>query len=124
MLLPLRLAASCCWLLQAAPAKVCFIAFLPNILDTKASGRNAYLDILKQVASKYKSRPFSYLWTEGGKQTALEQSFGVGGAGYPALVAYSPKQQQFSIMKRWVLVVVACWKLSCKRAWKAVVCVK
>jgi len=84
---------------KAKAAQLCFFAFLPNILDTGASGRNSYLSILKDLASKYKSRPFSYLWVEGAKQEALEKSFDVGGFGYPALIAYNPKEQKFSTMK-------------------------
>ncbi len=48
------------------------MAFLPNILDSGADGRNAYLAILKELAEKYKGRPFSYLWAEGGSQSDLE----------------------------------------------------
>jgi hypothetical protein len=32
----------------------------------------------------------------------MEKSLDVGGFGYPALIAYSPKDQKFSTMKRWV----------------------
>jgi hypothetical protein len=43
-------------LLQTAPAQLCFIGFLPNILDSKAAGRNAYIDALKGLANDYKDR--------------------------------------------------------------------
>jgi hypothetical protein len=39
----------------------------------------------------YKDRPFSYMWAGAGQQAALESNFGVGGFGYPALVAFKPK---------------------------------
>ena len=56
-----------CWLLlllhhtllrlpQTAPAQLCFIGFLPNILDSKAAGRNEYIDALKGLAADYKDR--------------------------------------------------------------------
>lgn len=76
------------------------IAFLPNILDSKAEGRNAYIDALKALAGDYKERNWSYLWVEGGKQSALEESLGVGGFGYPALVALKPTDLKYSTMRR------------------------
>ena len=42
--------------------QLCFIAFLPDILDSKASGRNAYIKTLTKLADKFKDRPFSWLW--------------------------------------------------------------
>lgn len=42
---------------------------------------NAYIDVLKKLAEKYKDRPFSYLWAQGGDQEGLESNFGVGGFG-------------------------------------------
>eukprot|EP00882_Tetradesmus_deserticola_P001203 GHRQ01001301.1.p1 GENE.GHRQ01001301.1~~GHRQ01001301.1.p1 ORF type:complete len:457 (+),score=199.58 GHRQ01001301.1:162-1532(+) len=84
---------------KTAPAQLCFIGFLPNILDSKAAGRNAYIDALKALASDYKDRNWSYLWVEGGKQPALEASLGVGGFGYPALVALKPADLKYSTMR-------------------------
>jgi hypothetical protein len=37
---------------QSKPRQLCFFAFLPDILDTGAAGRNAYIQILKDLASK------------------------------------------------------------------------
>eukprot|EP00877_Chromochloris_zofingiensis_P007928 jgi/Chrzof1/3389/Cz12g23180.t1_PDI4 len=88
--------------LEKAKSKtLCFLAFLPNILDSKAAGRQAYLDPLKQLAETNKGRPwsFSVLWTEGGKQPDLESNFGIGGFGYPALVAFRPDDGKFSTMR-------------------------
>ena len=51
--------------------------------------------------ARYKTRPFGYLWAEGGKQPALEEALGVGGFGYPALVAFAPKDAKLSTMRRW-----------------------
>ncbi len=66
--------------LPSVPAKkLCIIAFLPNILDSKAAGREKYIALLKQAAEKYKDRPFSYLWAQGGAQGQLESNFDVGG---------------------------------------------
>lgn len=60
------------------PKQLCLVAFLPHILDSKASGRQDYLDMLKDVATSYKDRPFSWFWVEGGAQPELEKSVGVG----------------------------------------------
>ncbi|CAG9460579.1 unnamed protein product [Pedinophyceae sp. YPF-701] len=79
--------------------QLCFIAFLPNILDTRADGRYGYIEMLKEVARRHPTRPYALLWAEGAKQPAVEQSLEVGGFGYPALVAYSPKRKAFAIHK-------------------------
>jgi protein disulfide-isomerase A6 len=44
---------------QCAEKQLCHIAFLPDILDTGASGRNGYLAVLRDMAEKYKKRPFA-----------------------------------------------------------------
>jgi hypothetical protein len=44
------------------------------------------------------------MWVEGGKQKALEDSLGVGGFGYPALVALKPADLKYSTMRRCDLV--------------------
>lgn len=41
---------------QAEPSQLCFIAFLPNILDSQAQGRRAYLDAMAKLAADYKDR--------------------------------------------------------------------
>ncbi len=43
--------------------------------------RNAYISVLQKVADKYKDRPYSYLWAQGGAQAGLEGNLGVGGFG-------------------------------------------
>jgi protein disulfide-isomerase A6 len=84
---------------EVKPKQLCLLAFLPHILDSQAAGREAYLQILRGLTAKFKDRPFSYLWAEGGAQPGLEANFGVGGYGYPALVAYSPSKQKFSSLR-------------------------
>jgi UDP-N-acetylglucosamine pyrophosphorylase len=52
------------WLLQdvmeekCASAAICFVSFLPDILDSKAEGRNKYLELLLSVAEKFKKSPY------------------------------------------------------------------
>eukprot|EP00879_Flechtneria_rotunda_P008753 GHRR01009167.1.p1 GENE.GHRR01009167.1~~GHRR01009167.1.p1 ORF type:complete len:415 (+),score=150.40 GHRR01009167.1:625-1869(+) len=84
---------------KAKPAQLCYIAFLPNIIDSQAAGRDAYIDAFKSLAADYKDRNWAYLWAEGGKQQALEESFGVGGFGYPALVALKPTDLKYTTMR-------------------------
>ena len=54
-----------------------YISFLPN----HGKRRKAYISTLKKVADKFKDRPFSYLWAQGGSHAGLESSVGVGGFG-------------------------------------------
>ena len=43
---------------QCNERQLCFISFLPHILDSMANGRNDYIQILKTVAEKYKQISF------------------------------------------------------------------
>ena len=45
---------------QCSERQLCFVAFLPHILDSMADGRNEYIQILKTVAEKYKQRSFGW----------------------------------------------------------------
>ncbi|KAL3849020.1 hypothetical protein ACJIZ3_010902 [Penstemon smallii] len=84
---------------KCGSAAICFVAFLPDILDSKAEGRNKYLEILLSAAEKFKKSPYSYLWAAAGKQPDLEKHVGVGGYGYPALVALNLKKKAFAPLK-------------------------
>lgn len=50
-------------------AAICFVSFLPDILDSKAEGRNKYLEMLLAVAEKFKRNPYrqvhsaTLIWT-------------------------------------------------------------
>ncbi|KAF6159167.1 hypothetical protein GIB67_032784 [Kingdonia uniflora] len=77
---------------KCGPAAICFVAFLPDILDSKAEGRNKYLEILLSVAE-------NYVWAASGKQPDLENQVGVGGYGYPALVALNAKKGAYAPLK-------------------------
>ncbi|WZN60804.1 protein disulfide isomerase [Chloropicon roscoffensis] len=78
---------------------LCLVAFLPDILDTGAKGRNAYIEILNEISRNYAGLPYSYLWAAAGSQPGLEQQFNVGGFGYPALALLSPRKKGFSTLK-------------------------
>ncbi|MCL7022076.1 hypothetical protein MKW94_007067 [Papaver nudicaule] len=89
---------------KCGSAAICFVSFLPDILDSKAEGRNKYLQQLLSVAESYKRSPYSYVWAAAGKQPDLEKQVGVGGYGYPAMVAlnlrkgaYAPLRSAFQL---------------------------
>ena len=77
------------------PMQLCFIAFLPPLLDTQAEGRNGYIKVLEDLGKANAGQPYSYMWVEAGAQPDLESNFEVGGYGFPALVAFSPKKDAF-----------------------------
>lgn len=81
------------------PKQLCFVTFLPNILDSMADGRKKYIEILKKAADKFKDGNFGHMWVEGGKQPDLEANFGVGGYGYPAMVAFRPTKKLMAPLK-------------------------
>ncbi|KAK0588909.1 hypothetical protein LWI29_006918 [Acer saccharum] len=84
---------------KCGSAAICFVSFLPDILDSKAEGRNKYLQMMLSVAEKFKRSPYSYVWTAAGMQPDLEKRVGVGGYGYPALVALNVKQGVYAPLK-------------------------
>ncbi|KAH7576678.1 hypothetical protein JRO89_XS01G0129900 [Xanthoceras sorbifolium] len=88
---------------KCGSAAICFVSFLPDILDSKAEGRNKYLQMMLSVAEKFKRNPyrqcFCYVWTAAGKQPDLENRVGVGGYGYPALVALNVKKGVYAPLK-------------------------
>lgn len=43
---------------KCGSAAICFVAFLPDILDSKAEGRNKYLELLLSIAEKFKKSPY------------------------------------------------------------------
>uniref|UniRef100_A0A0E0EUB6 protein disulfide-isomerase n=1 Tax=Oryza meridionalis TaxID=40149 RepID=A0A0E0EUB6_9ORYZ len=66
---------------KCASAAICFVSFLPDILDSKAEGRN------------------NFVWTAAGKQADLEKQVGVGGYGYPAMVALNVKKGAYAPLR-------------------------
>ncbi|VAI18245.1 unnamed protein product [Triticum turgidum subsp. durum] len=84
---------------RAASAIEPFVSFLPDILDSKAEGRNKYLELLLSVAEKFKKSPYSFVWAGAGKQADLEKQVGVGGYGYPAMVALNVKKGAYAPLR-------------------------
>lgn len=79
---------------------VCVISFLPHILDSGEEQREAYLDIIKEVGIKFRGKPFSFIWSQGGDQLDFETIFGAEGSGYPSVVAVSHNKKLFSRMRK------------------------
>lgn len=79
--------------------QLCIVAVLPHILDTGASGRNSYLEVMLKMADKYKKKMWGWLWTEAGAQLDLETSLGIGGFGYPAMAAVNARKMKFALLK-------------------------
>lgn len=79
--------------------QLCIVAVLPHILDTGASGRNAYLEVMLKMADKYKKKMWGWLWAEAGAQLDMETSLGIGGFGYPAMAAVNARKMKFALLK-------------------------
>ena len=86
---------------ETCAADTCLVAVLPHILDSGAKGRNAYLDTLRKVAATHAKKPFTYLWTEMGQQSAVEEALtgAFGGIAFPpALVAVNARKSRYAMM--------------------------
>ncbi len=81
---------------QCEGKKICLIAFLPHILDSKASGREDYFNKIQDAAKSAKRSLFSFSWSEGGAQKELEAALKVSPANYPAIVAVNRGKGKFS----------------------------
>lgn len=78
---------------------LCVISVLPSIYDCDAKCRNDYLTMLRDQADKFKQKLWGWLWIEGGSQLAVEEALDIGGFGYPAMAAVSPKKLKYSILR-------------------------
>lgn len=79
--------------------QLCIVSFLPHILDCDSNCRTSYLDTLKRVSEQFKRNQWGYLWTEAVQQPQLEEALGVGGFGYPALVALNTRKMKYSLLR-------------------------
>ncbi|KAL3122345.1 hypothetical protein niasHT_000564 [Heterodera trifolii] len=78
--------------------QLCVIVFLPHIMDCQSKCRNDYLAMLRELADKFKRNHWGWVWTEAGQQPDLEHSFGIGGFGYPAMVAENTRKLKYTTM--------------------------
>jgi hypothetical protein len=49
---------------------------------------------MRKLGEQYKSRPWGLVWAAAGAQPELEAALDIGGAGYPAFAAISPKKER------------------------------
>eukprot|EP00127_Corallochytrium_limacisporum_P002473 Clim_evm30s128 gene=Clim_evmTU30s128 len=77
----------------------CILNFVPHILDTNAKERNGYISTLKNLAEQHKGFPFQWLWAEGGQHMDFEEKLGVGGFGYPAVVAVNMSKGRYAVLR-------------------------
>lgn len=82
---------------EKAPLTV--VSILPHILDCDAKCRNNYIKVLKQAGEKYKQKLWCYVWAEAGAQSALEETLGMGGFGYPSMAIANLKKQKYSLLR-------------------------
>jgi len=78
--------------------QLCVITFLPHILDCQSKCRNEYVKMLKELADKFKKNVWGWVWSEAAQQPELEDAFGIGGFGYPAMVAVNSRKMKFSTL--------------------------
>jgi protein disulfide-isomerase A6 len=81
-----------------AVGKICAIIFLPHIYDSSATTRQAYISTIAEAAKAVRGTPFSFFWSEGGAQEALESSLNINNA-YPTLSVLSLEKRVFAVQK-------------------------
>ncbi|PAV77896.1 hypothetical protein WR25_13991 [Diploscapter pachys] len=79
--------------------QLCVFAFLPHILDCQSKCRKDYIKMLQELADKFKKNLWGWIWVEAGQQPALEEAFGIGGFGYPAMAAMNARKMKFAMLK-------------------------
>lgn len=77
---------------------ICVLTWLPNIYDSNANERQAYIDLIKQVSKKNRKTPFVFFWLSAGDQLDVERQLNLG-FGFPAVVVLAPHKQKMSIMR-------------------------
>jgi len=81
---------------QCAKVQLCFIAFLPHIANGGKEQRDAYLETLQAIATRYKREFYGWLWNVGGDRPEFEAAFDVSEFSYPALIVYNHKKAVYS----------------------------
>jgi protein disulfide-isomerase A6 len=76
--------------------KLCVIVFVPHILDTGASGRHSLLELLGTLALKFRSKPFTFIWSESSAQPSLEDALKIN-AVYPSIAVMSYEKKMFAV---------------------------
>lgn len=81
---------------SCAASKLCAILFVPHILDSGAAGRNELLELLGTIALKFRSKPFTFVWSEASAQPSLEATLQIN-AVYPSLAVVSTEKKMFAV---------------------------
>ncbi|PFH38095.1 putative protein disulfide isomerase-related protein (provisional) [Besnoitia besnoiti] len=81
---------------EACGSRLCVIAFLPHILDSKKEKRNEYLAMLNQVVRASFHMPITFFWSQGGDQFEFEEQLNLA-FGYPAVVAIHLSKGKYTI---------------------------
>ena len=76
------------------------ISFLPHKLDSTPEERERYLEIIKEVATGFRGKPFKFMWTQGGDHFDVEEKLGISGVGYPSVVTIFQSKGLFGKLKR------------------------
>jgi protein disulfide-isomerase A6 len=79
-------------------AKLCVVLFVPHILDSGAAGRNGYLTDFQEIATGFRKMPFSFLWTEGTAQSALENALEINN-NFPNVAVVSLEKGVYAVPK-------------------------
>lgn len=80
-------------------SQLCVISILPVIYDCQAECRNKFISLIQSMGEKYKRRMWGWVWAEAGTQPHLEEAFGIGGFGYPAMAALNYRSMKYSPLK-------------------------
>eukprot|EP01068_Selenidium_serpulae_P003322 Selendium_serpulae@DN2999_c0_g1_i1.p1 len=83
-------------LMETCGTGLCVITFLPHIIDSKAKGRNEYLEKLNHVVKASKTMPVKFLWSQAGDQFGLEEQLHLA-FGYPAVVAINLDRKKYTV---------------------------
>lgn len=78
--------------------RTCVLAFLPHILDSAASGRNAEIKVMDTAFKKAKAdgHPVGFMWLQGGDQFDVEEKLSLQ-FGFPAVVAINIKKERYGV---------------------------
>jgi protein disulfide-isomerase A6 len=77
---------------------VCVITFLPQLFDSSAAQRKAYVEDIKTATKSSRGKPIYYLWAQGADYFDFEEKLGLS-FGYPAVVAINLGKKKYSVMR-------------------------
>jgi len=76
---------------------ICILGFLPDIYDGGKAERNRYVNMMTDLADKFKKQKWGWGWSAAASQSDLEKTLSVGGSGYPMLVAMNLRKEVFAL---------------------------